>query len=132
MTAAPATARNSTRPRVIFLFMTTPPLALDFLSRPFVIAHIHATVLPNTVQLPPQSAVDIRRVGARHLGRAGRQPAGRVGMRPPEGQAAVEVNVPDPVFHDVMDVAVNDLHLLISLSKRCTSGASSVQKFHGL
>src|SRR3989449_8116694 len=132
MTAAPTAARNSTRPRVIFLFMTTPPLALDFFSRPFTVVHIHATVLPNTVHLPPQSAVDIRRIGARHLGRAGRQPAGRIGMRPPEGQAAVEVNVPDPIFPDAMDVAVNDLHLLISSSKRSTSGASSVQKFHSL
>src|SRR5207245_11059002 len=114
-TCAPATARNSTRPRVFFLFMTTPPLPLAFLSRPFAVVHIPATVLPNTVRLPPQSAVDIRRIGARHLGRAGRQPAGRVRMRPAEGQATVEVNVPDPVFHDVMDVAVNDQHFLISL-----------------
>src|SRR2546425_3923061 len=116
-TAAPATASNSTRPRVIFLFMTTPPLALDFFSRPLVEFHIHAAFFPTAVPLPPQSAVDIRRIGARHLGRAGRQPAGWVGMRPPEGQAAVEVNVPDPIFHDVMDVAVNDLHLLISLQQ---------------
>src|SRR5438128_798522 len=32
--------------------MTTPPLPLDFLSRPFAVVHIHATVLPNTVRLP--------------------------------------------------------------------------------
>src|SRR2546427_5751517 len=103
--------------------MTTPPLALDFFSRPLVEFHIHAAFFPNTVHLPPQSAVDIRRIGARHLGRAGRQPAGWVGMRPPEGQAAVEVNVPDPIFHDVMEdrksTRLNSSHSQISYAVFC-------------